>query len=253
MAKSQSARASSLECPPARGLKRMGVFRVAQRGRRGEDVDQQLEAGVAESAHRPEKRGAPDHEKAGQWIAHVAAQRHAHERVAEFRQRGAPASQHRAIPVGAEVARPADEVDALALESVQHRRNARGVVLPVAIHDAEKVSAAAEHALDAGLREPRIGDPQDQPDARVLARELLDGLRGGVGRVVVDELHLPVDSGERKFEFAHDAAHVVGLIEDRNYDRQSRRGGHGGGQRAAILGRVDPARCVETAVNFLPR
>ena len=79
---------------------------------RRQDVEQQLEAGVAQTRRHAQESFPPDHEEAGQRIGDVAAEHEAAEPVADFREAEAKGAERRNVDAFVEAPRGADDVGA---------------------------------------------------------------------------------------------------------------------------------------------
>ena len=187
-------------------------------------VEQQLEARVAQRRGGMQEGFAADHEEAGQRIGDVAAEHEGAEPVAELRQADAERTERRGIDALVELACGADDLGLAGADRRDHALDGLGIVLAVAIHDAEQVALGRQHALDACLGEAAIGDPQHQPHAVVGARHGAHDVCGAVGRIVVDEQDFPVETGECCLGPLHERSDVPGFVIGGNDDRDVRTG-----------------------------
>ena len=141
------------------------------------------------------------------------------EPVAELRQADAERTERRGVDALVELARGADDLGLAGADRRDHALDGLGIVLAVAVHDAEQIALGRQHALDARLGEAAIGNPQHQPHAVVAARHGAHDVGCAVGRIVVDEQDFPVETGERRLGPLHERSDVPGFIVGGNDDR----------------------------------
>ena len=214
---------------------RIGDFRHAQdRGRRGDDVEQNLEALPGQPAHARVERVCPDHEEPTHRIAdllpaHDAAQARGHS--THESPRLVPLADRAALRIagGDHQLRPLD------LQGSQHCRDPAFVVLQIGVHHHEHRRGAREHSLDAGRRESPAPDPANAPDPAVFGGDGFDFSAGLVRGIVVDEDHFPGDAAKRPLDARDQLLHVLALVErghdDGHFERRGRFGietTHGG-------------------------
>ena len=208
-----------------------GQLPKPQRARaRGEQVDQDLEAHRRQLPHAAHERIAPDREES----AHRVAQRGRHHQMTD--PGGEPADRDPVRPEGAkpaalDIAAAHHHIDRLALQREQHGRQQALVVLQVAVHHRQIGRTAREHAFDAGRRQAAAADPLQTAHARVDGRDLAHRLGGAVGRVVVDEHHLPVQTAQTVVQPGDQRRDVVALIEGRHHDAEQRRAAQEAGSK----------------------
>ena len=156
-------------------------------------VEQQLEAGIAQRRRGMQEGFAADDEKAGERVDDIAAEHEGASRLPSFdrlRRNGSIVAA--SMPV--ELTRGADDVGLAGADRLDHPLDGLGIVLAVAVHDAQQIALGRQHALDAGLGKAAVGDAQHQPHAVIGARHGAHHVRGAVGRTIVDEQDLPVEA-----------------------------------------------------------
>jgi hypothetical protein len=139
-------------------------------------------------------------------------------RVAAREIRARPASHAPMPPV--DVAAAERDVDAAGAHRGDHPRQDGLVVLQVGVHDRNQLGRGREHALDARGREASAPDPLQAAHAVVAPSERAKQVGGAVGRIVVDEHHLPGDAWQRTIEPPHQFGDVLPLVEGWHDDRE---------------------------------
>ena len=93
-------------------------------------------------------------------------------------------------------------------------------MLKVGVHHGDVACLARQHALDAGAREAAPANAAHAAHARIAFADLAGDRSGAVGRIVVDEHDLPIDTVKSVRKFLDQQRNVVVLLEGRDHDRQ---------------------------------
>ena len=201
----------------------VGNFDRAQLSPSGRDyIEQDLEALRRELRRQLLEAIAADHEEAAHGIGNADAE-HA---LGEFGRERAGAGALLVETVGAaalDVTAADHKLSLPALQERQHLRQLRLVVLQVGIHHGRIGRARCQNTFDAGAGESAPADPADAADAAVPPRQTAHHLRGPVGRIVIDEDHLPGDAGERCLQLVKQLGDVVALVEGGDDNRKQKR------------------------------
>ena len=188
---------------------------------RQHDVDQDLEPVRRQARRKLRDRLAADHEEA----AHRIADRHSRQQAEEPRAELAEllARRRQAARRGLVGDPRADRQLALARDQRGvHLRQDLFVVLQVAVDHRDVVGARRQPALDHRSRQAEPVDAADAAHARVVAGDREGDVGGAVGRIVVDDHHLPRQAVEHGLQPLEQHRHIGRFAVGRNDDGERR-------------------------------
>ena len=193
------------------------------RGARGQQIDQQLEAGTRQ-AHGTTERKKRALTMKNPLIASLTSVWQT-----SLLTRGPDIAQ--AYAAGGELAHAAafdapasdDDVQRVAFDAPKHRGQHRLVVLQVRVHDGEVRRMRSHHALDAGRRQATPADTLEHAHARIGQRDGAEEVSGTVRRVVVDVQDLPLEASQSGLQTVEQKQDIFALVVGRDDDRQLQR------------------------------
>ncbi len=197
--KSRPTRGVSFDSPAVAFAKSVGNLDDAQLpARRQDHVDQDLEAVRRQSRRQPRDDVAPDHEKAAHRVGDARAGDPVEEPPAEVAELLPRRRQAALRPVAHP--RADREIAGAGFELAVHLRQDRLVVLQVAVDHRDIIGARGHPALDHRAGKAVAVDAPETAHARVGRGETEGDVRGSVGRIVVDDDHLPRQAVERRLD-----------------------------------------------------
>jgi len=212
------------------------LFGNAQSFACGRDVEQNLEPDGRQSRSHRIKHIAAHHEKPAHRVRQFGRHQHAAEPHGDAAHAGAPCIPIADVPAR-RVAAADHDVGIALFEQVEHLGQQPFVMLQIRVDHRKVRGRGREHPLDARRRQTAASDPRQASDAAVRRRMPAHGLSGAVGRVVIDEQHLPATLPKTQNQASDQLGDIVLFVECRHDYRQFRTAAHlvRDGDRAAEI------------------